>query len=79
MVAAKVGVEARRERHRQRVLETLSPGLRAPAAGQRRARDLGRRYGGGPGVGGGPLPYATACNSCSIAGRYCTPAAWRQQ
>jgi hypothetical protein len=29
MVAAKVGVEARRERNRQRALEAFSPGLRA--------------------------------------------------
>jgi hypothetical protein len=29
MVAAKVGVEARRERERERVLEALPPGLRA--------------------------------------------------
>jgi hypothetical protein len=29
MVAAKVGVEARRERDRERVLQALSPGLRA--------------------------------------------------
>jgi hypothetical protein len=37
MVAAKVGVEACRERERERALDRLSPGLSAPVAGPRRA------------------------------------------